>query len=356
MNMNTLRMATAMLACIASPLVLGAGGSVPDNVAYVTNQGGGVSVLDLATLKPAGEVAVGKDPRGIGITPNGRWLLTANQGTADVSVIDTRQLKETKRIPVGKNVEFLRVSADGKLAFVTYEPSSTGKPPAAGHKEADDDATPAEVAVIDLQKGAVVARMKASPETEGIEFSPDHKRMVVTNEGTDTIGVYDLATYKLQKTINISSHGSRPRGIKLSPDGRTYVVTLENSDNFLVLDADLKVIKSVSTEKGPYGVAFDREGRTIWVAASRGNKLQVFDAASLAPLAAIPVGKRCWHFSFTPDEQKVLLACGRSDSVLVIDAKDYKVLDTLEGYKLPWGVVTYPKSDGSLDTAKTTGK
>ncbi|MGN5477893.1 hypothetical protein ACTMU2_15925 [Cupriavidus basilensis] len=41
--------------------------------------------------------------------------------------------------------------------------------------------------------------------------------------------------------------------------------------------------------------------------------MQVFDARSLATVAVVPVGKRCWHFSFTPDAQKLLLACGRSE-------------------------------------------
>ena len=73
---------------------------VPDPVAYVTNQGGGVTVLNARTLKQLDEIAVGKDPRGLAVTPDGRWLLTANQGSADVSVIDTGTRKEIKRIAV----------------------------------------------------------------------------------------------------------------------------------------------------------------------------------------------------------------------------------------------------------------
>lgn len=348
--MNRTSFALTVLAALAAVSVvsLPARAEVPTNVAYITSQGDGVTVLDAAALKPIANVPVGPDPRGVAVTPDGRWLLTANQGSSDVSVVDTASLKEVKRIPVGKNVEFMRMSPDGSRAFVTYEPSSRGKPQGKGREADDDDKTPAEVAVIDLQKGAVVGRMKAAPETEGIEFSADQKFMIVANEGDDTLGVYDLATLKLVQTVKLSQ-GSRPRGIKISPDGQAYVVTLENADHFLVLDADFKVQKSVPTEKGPYGVAFDRDGRQIWIAAARAGRLQVFDAKTLSPVAAIPVGKRCWHFSFTPDAHKVLLACGRSNAVEVIDAQDYKVVDTLPDYKLPWGIVTYPKSDGSLD-------
>jgi YVTN family beta-propeller protein len=66
----------------------------------------------------------------------------------------------------------------------------------------------------------------------------------------------------------------------------------------------------------------------------------------------MPIGQRCWHFTFTPDDSKVLLACGRSNNVVVIDATTYMQIRTIEGFKFPWGVVTYPKSYGSLDLPK----
>jgi YVTN family beta-propeller protein len=54
-------------------------------------------------------------------------------------------------------------------------------------------------------------------------------------------------------------------------------------------------------------------------------------------------------FTFTPDDKKILLACGKSDAVLVIDAESFAVTSQIEVKNLPWGIVTYPKSMGSLD-------
>jgi DNA-binding beta-propeller fold protein YncE len=95
-------------------------------------------------------------------------------------------------------------------------------------------------------------------------------------------------------------------------------------------------------------VAFDRQGRRIFVAAALAQKLQVFDAGSLQLLAEVPVGKRCWHFTFTPDDSKILMACDRSNNIFVADPISYRPLGTIEGFKLPWGIVTYPRSYGSL--------
>ncbi|HEX4599591.1 MAG TPA: beta-propeller fold lactonase family protein [Burkholderiaceae bacterium] len=324
-------------------------------VAYVTNQGDGVSVIDLATLKIARTIQVGKDPRGLGITPDGRTLVTANQADEDISVVDAATGKTAHRITVGKNAEFVRVSPDGRFAYVTYEPSSTGKPPgkeeqASGKGDKAEQAEPAEIAVVDLSKFQVSARLPASLETEGMDFSLDQRNLIVANEGDDTVVVYDLATGHAIKKIDVSRFGKRPRGVKVSPDGSTVLVTLESSDNFLVLDSHYEPQKAVATGKGPYGVAFEPGGAAVWIAVARSEQIQVLDSSTFAPLASIPVGKRCWHFSFTPDGTKALVACGRSDALTVIDVATRQAVSTLTGFKQPWGIVTYPKSSGSLDT------
>ena len=336
-------------AILGGLLALTSFGATAKDVAYVTNQKDGVNVIDLDAMSVEKTIDMDHDgPRGLAITPDGKFLLTANQKTGDVAVIDTDTLKVVRRIPVGKNPEFMRILPDGSKAFVTYEPSSTGKP----GKEDDDDSgpqLPGEVAVIDLKDWKVVESIVGAPETEGIEFAPDDRHVAITNEGNDTITVYDFVDHKLSKTVDLHPYGLRPRGIKLSPDGKHYVVTLESSANFLVLDTDFKVIKSVPTGKGPYGVAFDKAGKRILIASAISKKLQVFDADTYKMIAEVPVGKRCWHFSFTPDETKILAVCGRSDEVDVIDAASYKVDKKLTGFKIPWGIVTYPKAYGSLD-------
>jgi len=336
--------------------------ATPENVAYVTNQGDGVTVIDLATMKTRQTLAVGKDPRGVGITPDGRTLVTANQADEDVSVVDTATGKTIHRIAVGKNAEFVRVSPNGRFAYVTYEPSSSGKPPGkdesagkSGKAKQEQAAEPAEIAVIDLSKFEVSARLPASPETEGMEFSPDGRELVVANEGDDTVVVYQLESGRAIKKIDISPYGKRPRGVKVSPDGSRFLVTLESSDNLLVLDSHYAVLKAVPTGKGPYGVAFAPGGATVWIAAARSEQIQVLDASTLAPIASIPVGKRCWHFSFTPDGQRVLVACGRSNALTVIDVAKRQAVSTLTGFDQPWGIVTYPKASGSLDAPPPAG-
>jgi YVTN family beta-propeller protein len=188
----------------------------------------------------------------------------------------------------------------------------------------------------------------AGKETEGIAFSADGEQLIVANEAQNTLGVYDVETGALSKEINLISYGRRPRGVKLAPQGDRYAVTMEGSGTLLLLDDKFNVIKSVATAAKPYGVAFDRLGKRIFVAAAAAHEFQVYSADSLQLLGETPVGKRCWHFTFTPDDSKILLACGRSDNVYVIDANSYKPIEVIGGFQTPWGIITYPRAYGSL--------
>lgn len=318
-------------------------------VAYVSNQNGAVTVIDLATMETIGTLDVqASGPRGIGITSDGKLLVTANKGNENVSVIDTASGKVVRQITIGKNPEFVRVLDN--MAYVTYEPSSKGGPPVAGAKDDDDDDDlPGHIAIVDIINGTVVHDIVGKPETEGLEFSPDGSKLIVTNESDNSITVHDRKTGKLLDSISVAKFGERPRGIKISPDGKTYVSTLELSNKLLILDSDLKPLRTVDTGESPYGVAFDSAGKYLYVAASRSGLLQVFDAKTFDKVKDIPTGKRCWHFTFTPDEKDILLACGKSDEVVVVDVDKQEQVKQIGDKQMPWGIVTYPKSMGSLD-------
>lgn len=333
-------------------------------VAYVSNQSGDIGVIDLATMTATASVsAYGKEPRGIGVTSDGRLLVVANREGGRLAVIDRASGQLLRQVAVGDNPEFVRVR--GHLAFVTCEPSSTagppgtrgsgaarGEPAASGAANDDDSHEPAHIAVVDLDTGKVVRSITGGLETEGIEFSADGKRLLVTNEADNNVSVHEIATGKLLRKIDLKPWGTRPRGIKLAPDGKRFVVTLEFSNAFVVIDENDRVVQSVKTGEAPYGVAFDRAGKRLFVAAARSKTLQVFDADTFAPVKDVPTGARCWHFSFTPDDRNILVACGRSNEIVVIDAQTLEPVKRIPDGQLPWGIVTYPKASGSVDRAE----
>jgi len=325
---------------------------IPENVAYVTEEDGGVSVIDLNSLEVVKRVhPPDVSPRGLGLTFDGKYLVTADKDTADAAVFDTRRMRVVRKLHVGDNPEFVKLNPSGTDLFISYEPGSTAGPPkeaAVGEEEEEENEPPAQIMEFNTQDWSSVRSFVAGKETEGLEFTPDGKQLIVANEAQNTIGVYGVASGKLLREVDLKTYGRRPRGVKVSPQGNSYVVTMEGSGTLLTLDANLNVTHSATTAAKPYGVAFDREGKRIFVAAAAAHKLQAFSADSLQLLGETPVGQRCWHFTFTPDDSKILLACGRSNDIYVIDAKSYQPIRTISGFQTPWGIVTNPRSYGSL--------
>lgn len=302
---------------------------------YVSDQKGEVTALDGSSLAATGQIGIGgSGPRGIAVTHDGKFLVTANQGTGDLSIIDRGTGKLLVRVPIGPSTEMVRTQ--GHTAYVTFEPPS-------------DKGGFAHIAVVDLDRHLVTNSIQSGHETEGLEFSGDGKYLLVANEGDDTISVYNLPGLSLQQKIATADYGTRPRGIKRLPDGSGYVASLEISNKVLVIDNSFDIKRSIPTADGPYGLAFSPDGSRLFVAAARAGLIQAFDAKTYDHLADIPVGKRCWHFGFTPDAKRIVAACGRSGDLDVVDAVGLKPLQKIDGFKSPWGVVAYPNTDGTLD-------
>lgn len=323
-------------------------------LAYVSNQKGGVTVIDLNTMETIREIDnKGGTPRGIGITPDGKTLVIANKDDGNISILNTETGELIQHVEIGVNPEFVRVV--GQTAYVSFEPSSKGGPPpkpgevAVVEEDDDDDEEPARIAIVDIAQGKVTKEVIGGPETEGIEFSHDGSKLIITNEDDDTVTVHDIVSGDLLKTISTKELGVRPRGIKAAPDGSAYLATLEFGNNFVVMDSEFNVVRTVDTGEAPYGIAYNRDGSLIYVAAGKAKTLEVYDAKTYDKVNQVTTGDRCWHFTFTPDDKEILLACGRSDEVLVIDTASLQVTKRIEDKQLPWGIVAYPKSVGSLD-------
>lgn len=328
--------------------------------AYVTRQksdNAGVSVIDLATMEVVKTFDVKAEaPRGLGITDDGKTLVVATRENQSITLIDTETGEVVNVIEVGKNPEFVRVR--GNYAFISSEPSAVGGPPKRpGENEAneeeddddDDDSIPAKIAIVDLVKGEKIREITGGPETEGIEFSADGTKLIITNEADNTVTVHDIESGELVKKIETHEMGDRPRGIKVSPDGNTYLATLEWGNKFMVMDKDFNVVRTVDTGETPYGISYDNTGERIYVAAKKAKTLEVYDAKTYEKINEVSTGERCWHFTFTPDDKQILLACGKSDATFVIDVEKFEVTKEISTPDMPWGVVTYPKSMGSLD-------
>ncbi len=191
---------------------------------YVTNEwSGDLTVIDGDTQTPIGTFKLGKRPRGIQPSPDGRSLFVALSGSppappgvdekslpppdraADgIGEIDADTYQVKRIIHAGNDPEQLAVSDDGKWLYV-----------------ANEDA--AQASVVDVASGKVTATVKIGDEPEGVKIRPDGKVVYVTSEEDGAVFAIDTATSRLLKKIPV---GHRPRGIGFLPNGSRAYITL----------------------------------------------------------------------------------------------------------------------------------
>jgi YVTN family beta-propeller protein len=169
------------------------------------------------------------------------------------------------------------------------------------------------------------------------DFHGDHPRVnVVTVVHTPTMNrITDLPTCDM------------PHGVRANHAGTSIYVSCMHSDELLQLDvATFRVARRVRTGEGhtiagtgpahhgpaaplvrgvekecsPTFVSVSPDDKRLYVACNYGNSLQVWDAATLAQIKEIPVGKGAYNVEPSPDGKLVLVTNKKEQSVSVVDA------------------------------------
>jgi YVTN family beta-propeller protein len=334
----------ALLTCcvaVASPRAAMAG------LVYVsTEEGGEVVALDPATGTIAARIAVGKRPRGLKLSPDGKLLYVALSGSpraapgadesklppadraADgVGVVDLRTHKLLRTLQSGQDPESFDVSRDGKTLYVSNEES-------------------AEMTVLDLASGKVKHKVAVGKEPEGVTLRPDGKVVYVTSEEDNV--VVAVATDSLKILARMPT-GPRPRSIAFSHDGATAFVTSENGAQLTVLDTirnapagTIKVLPQAKTTLGPrpMGTALSPDGKLLYVSCGRGEAVAVVDVATRKVVRMLDgVGARPWGIGVSHDGKNVYTANGPSNDVSIIDTATGKITARVKIGGLPWGLV-----------------
>jgi DNA-binding beta-propeller fold protein YncE len=119
---------------------------------------------------------------------------------------------------------------------------------------------------------------------EGMAVSPDGKQLIIFDNATSDLHVIDARTNKEVKRVPLSgialTNAKRTRLIKamFSPDGRTLVAIAYATGQAWVINArDYRKQKQVAVAKGPQGIAFDPDGKTVIVSSHDSGLLTRID-------------------------------------------------------------------------------
>jgi YVTN family beta-propeller protein len=184
-------------------------------------------------------IPVGKFPHGLRISPDGKQAYVANLKGGTVSVIDTASQKEIAQVPAGKGPAQVGLTPDGSLVLVSLSEENA-------------------VAVIDPATRKVIRKVAVGTVPIQLYVTPDSRTLLVANQGTPkkpgkTVSLIELESFKVAKTVVT---GAGAHGVVVDREGRYAYVTNMYANSVSVLDVkDRKVVKTVPVGKTPNGIS-----------------------------------------------------------------------------------------------------
>lgn len=311
---------------------------------YVSNEmSGTVSVVDPVAHRVVATIPVGKRPRGIRASRDGRTVFVALSGSPiagpgvdestlppperqfdGIGVIDVQTGRLTRVLAGGTDPEQFALSADGTRMFIANEDAGTAT-------------------VLDIETGAIVKRITVGGEPEGVDLSPDGTFVYVTAEADNQVFVIDTARLEVATIIDV---GPRPRSTGFLPDGSRAYVSAENDAAVYAIDTAahtvLRRIGFGDTRLKPMGVVAAPDGKYVYFTTGRGGTLARIDAAAGTFAGSIPVGERPWGVAISPDGRTLFTANGPSNDIAIVDAGSWTVTARVAVGERPWGVVLVP--------------
>lgn len=318
----------------------------PRPLAYVSDEEGGtVIVLDTDHNVVKTRIAVGKRPRGLLVSHDGKRLYVAlsgspragpgvdpaslpaaDRGADGIGIVDLDEHKLVGTLKSGQDPESFALSPDDKTLYVSNEET-------------------AEMTVVDVASGAVRAKVKVGTEPEGVTLRPDGKVVFVTSESDGEVTAVDTNTLTVVGHVKTAA---RPRAIVFTADGRTAFVTNEVGGTVTVVDTErYEMVGSIPIHLNspmpsgpkPMGAVLSRDGKELYVTTGRGGSVAVIDVATRTQKRSIDgVGGRPWGVALSRDGTHVYTANGTSGDVSFVNLSTGNVDERIQVGGLPWGV------------------
>ncbi|HYP34683.1 MAG TPA: hypothetical protein VES00_22635, partial [Burkholderiaceae bacterium] len=136
--------------------------------------------------------------------------------------------------------------------------------------------------------------------------------------------------------------------LALAADGAQLWVTNEKSASISVIStASLDVMATLTIAVDglpadgitPVGMVLAPDGRTMYVALGRANKVAFVDVATRQVRALVPVGRRAWALALTADGSRLFVAGGLSNDLTAIDTATAQALKTIAVGQVPNAVL-----------------
>ncbi|MGD9723952.1 MAG: cytochrome D1 domain-containing protein [Pirellulales bacterium] len=345
---STIALVAAALLASAAPL------SPAAEYIYLENTDGGtVSVIDIPGHTVVSSINVGTYLDDVCASSDGTMLYVNRVNTLGLAIsprigesgeivaIDTDTEQVQWRTAVNGWPHHMSLSADNRYLYV----------PLYDRQWMD---------VIDTRQRRVLQHFAIGLGGHGTQLSPDGKRLYVGSMFTDTLTVYDLATYEPVKRLAFKD---AVRPFVFTRDEKTLYVQLSRLHGFDVVDlAADKIAREVALPalaadvKLPqfyphtynHGLAISPDEKLLLAAGSVAGYVCAYRLPQLELAATIPVGKEPNWIVFSGDGAYAYVSNRASDTLSVISVAELK-----ETKQIPVG--KYPQRMRVVDVPRRTG-
>jgi PQQ-dependent catabolism-associated beta-propeller protein len=301
-----------------------------NDTVFVSNETGGVALVDGATGRLEGQLATGPRPRGMAFSPDGSTFYVAASNANRIEAWGTRSHKLLHVYGSGTDPERFAISPDGRSAFIANEDHSA-------------------VSFLDLGTGRITREVRVGPEPEGVAVSPDGKLVIATSEVANLAHFIDVVSGQLLDSRPV---GSRPRFVLFLNGGRTVWVSSEQRGTISVFDAATrKLIRTIDLTESfdipepvmAIEMRATKDESRVYVAMGRANRVAELDPVSGKVLRWWPTGERTWGIGLSPDDTRLYAAAGIGGTLTIIDLRAGKVMATVKLGGRPWGATAAAK-------------
>jgi len=287
----------------------------------------------LSTAADASDwTALDRSPVDLVVSPENRWLVTANQTSDSISLVDCASGKVLDEIRVARRPAALALHPSGNSVVVSC---SDGE----------------ELDVVDVREGKLHLRrtIPLRGEPHGVAVTTDGRTAYVALTSLDQVAVVDLEAGQPLEYIRV---GRWPRFLTLSPDGSRLAVGTSGDRGVSVVDTQSRELLYIEQFVGLNigHLQSSRDGRHVyfpwmvyrrnpidksnirlgWVLASRVARVRLDGPARREALSLDPPGKAIADphgLALTSDDQRLVVSASGSQELLVYRLPDLPLQD-----------------------------
>jgi YVTN family beta-propeller protein len=271
-----------------------------------------VALVDATTRQTIVKFATGRNPHEVRVSPDGRFAYVA--AGKQVTAIDLLNRRVKAHFDLGSySAHDVRISRDGKIFWAAC----------AGAKA---------VIEVDASTGKILKTYNTAQEGSWfVEVSPDERKLYTPNLEGKSVSVINRSTGAV-KVIPLASAGY---GIDITPDGRYVWIS---GGGLTVVDAATdEVVATIKASEAETGrLSISRDGRKVVVALS--NKLAVYDSRTRALISETPLTKEPKVLALSGNGRYAYLTNPGANSVSVVDTNDGRLIETAATGRKPDGI------------------